>query len=514
MRLSRGVIESTPLELADLQLAEEHLRRSWGYHSFQTGQLLAIKEILRGRDTLVLLPTGGGKSICFQVPGLCMEGLTLVVSPLVSLIRDQVDALQRRGIRAAGLESGLSSSTRDRIFRKASSGSLSFLYLSPERLQTVEFVRWAGRLDVCLLVIDEAHCISEWGHEFRPSYRDIPACYRLVGRPPVVALTATATPDVQRDICTNLQLRNPAHVCGGFDRPNIVFSVFNTFGRRFQLNEILRRVPGSAIVYASTRRSVDKLTRQLRLDGHTAVPFHAGLNDSDKQNSQSMWTEDRSRIIVATSAFGMGIDKPNVRTVTHFGLPSSLEGYYQEAGRAGRDRKKAYATILIGQEDVRRHRVLIRSSKKRNLIKRFAIRNPAAMRLTKMVRYALSTACRRRVLLAHFGEHIRRGCAACDVCLHRHHTPIMKPSHERLCRHLLLSAADKMAPEDNPVFSSIPHYKLDYSTEWLMHTGYLQRPRFPNEFPIPTSLGHFVVFEDSADRVRGYREPQMSPVHR
>ena len=329
------------------------LESVWGYPSFRPGQREAVSLAMQGRDVLAVLPTGGGKSLIYQVPAVARDGLVLVVSPLIALMQDQVDALARRGVRAGMLHGGLNRHAADQFWTNAEHGLYRLVYLTPERLQTDLFKVRAPRLDVDLLAVDEAHCISEWGHDFRPAYRRIAEARPLLTTAagdlaPAVAVTATATPYVRRDIIDQLDMPDPAVVVRGFDRPNLVWSVHHVQDPVRQALDVFNAVAGSGLIYAGTRRATESVSRRLVGDGISAAPFHAGLDSSDKRDTQRKWLSGETRVIVATSAFGMGIDKPDVRAVVHTALPLTLESYYQEAGRAGRDGDRAYAVLALG----------------------------------------------------------------------------------------------------------------------------------------------------------------------
>ena len=321
----------------------------FGYPNFRPPQMGAIEAVLSGRDALVVLPTGGGKSLCYQVPALMRRGLTVVVSPLIALMKDQVEALERRGVPAAFINSTLTAAhVSDRI-RRARDGSLKLLYLSPERLEVGRLLGDLSAIGVALLAVDEAHCISAWGHDFRPSYRRIGHMRERLGRPQTVALTATATPSVRRDIVRQLALREANVVVAGFDRTNLTYHVQTVVGQASKervASTWLRTATGPAIMYASTRMDVERLTAALVRGGIRATAYHAGLAGTVRQRAQDAFMDERARVIVATSAFGMGIDKPDVRLVLHHAMPGSLEAYYQEAGRAGRDGKHSTVVLL------------------------------------------------------------------------------------------------------------------------------------------------------------------------
>lgn len=339
--------------------ARAALRKHWGHDDFRPGQGEAIEAVLAGRDVFAVLPTGGGKSLCYQVPALLREGLTLVVSPLIALMQDQVAGLRARGISAAFINSTLSAREIDQRWTDAEFGKYRLLYLAPERFDTEMFRARGKRLNVSLLAVDEAHCVSEWGHNFRPAYLRLPDVRAFLDDPPILAVTATATPPVRRDILRLLGLRDPAVVIRGFDRPNLVWSLFRTENKREKVLDVIRNVPGSGILYGATRRSVETWAAWLQARGETVGRYHGGLPQAERARTQQAWLEGALRVMVTTNAFGMGIDKPDVRFVVHVEAPSSLEGYYQEAGRAGRDGARAYAVLLFHERDVATQRALI-----------------------------------------------------------------------------------------------------------------------------------------------------------
>jgi ATP-dependent DNA helicase RecQ len=342
--------------------ARAALRRVFGYPDFRGGQPLAIEGVLARRDVLALMPTGGGKSLCYQVPALLLPGLTLVVSPLISLMQDQVDALRRRGVRAGLLNSTLTREESNRTLDEAERGELGLLYVAPERFSSETFRGRLRTLRVALLAVDEAHCISQWGHEFRPAYRRLGPVREMIGCP-VIALTATATPEVRRDITEQLRLQDAVEVVGGFDRTNLSWHVYGADrpGQRERLLLALlrRRRDGVAIVYASTRQRVDGVADLLNRRGIDALAYHAGIRGRERQRLQDAFMREEAGVVVATSAFGMGIDKPNVRLVVHWGMPADLESYYQEAGRAGRDGERADCVLLHAWRDRFTHDFLI-----------------------------------------------------------------------------------------------------------------------------------------------------------
>jgi ATP-dependent DNA helicase RecQ len=348
-----------------IQDARAVLQRAFGYDNFRPGQEAAVSAVLAGRDTVVVLPTGGGKSLCFQVPALVLPGLTVVVSPLISLMKDQVDALTARGLPAAFINSTLTAGQVSDRLARVDRGEIKLLYVAPERFdagRTAERLKKAG---VSLLAIDEAHCISQWGHDFRPSYLRVKKVHAALGSPTTVALTATATPEVRRDIIRELALKDPQTIITGFDRPNLTYYVVpvkNDAEKEARLVEILRSREGLAVIYAATRRAVDQLTAILERARIPAAGYHAGLDDARRHEVQDAFMTEKVRAIVATNAFGMGIDKPNVRLVIHYAMPGTLEAYYQEAGRAGRDGLHSNVFLLHAFPDRFTHEFFIRGS--------------------------------------------------------------------------------------------------------------------------------------------------------
>ena len=335
------------------------LKNIFGYTSFRRGQEEIIDNILKGNDALAIMPTGAGKSICYQLPALLFEGITLVISPLISLMKDQVDALRQSGVQAASINSSMAWDEVVSIFRLVSKGKIKLLYIAPERLENNGFIEFLHSLDIALIVVDEAHCVSQWGHDFRPSYLNIaPAIASLRQRPVVTAFTATATPEVREDIIRQLELRSPFSVTTGFDRENLFFQIEHPADKTKYLLEYVKKFPNvSGIVYCSTRKEVESVRDKICRSGISAVRYHAGLDSDERLQSQEAFIYDKVGIIVATNAFGMGIDKSNVRYVIHYNMPATMDAYYQEAGRAGRDGLPAgclrsWILNYFGEEDV------------------------------------------------------------------------------------------------------------------------------------------------------------------
>jgi ATP-dependent DNA helicase RecQ len=410
---SRSVEPQAPRpSLAD---AERTLERIWSYPAFRHHQRRAVVAALKGRDCLAVLPTGGGKSLCFQVPALVLPGTTLVVSPLISLMQDQVAALQRRGVAAEYLSSTQPGADRTTILGAVREGKLKLLYVAPERLPSL--AKGLARVPISLLAVDEAHCISEWGHEFRPHYRTIGKYRAALGAPPTIALTGTATRETRDDIVRSLRLRRPVKILRSFDRPNLCFAARRVAsdGERLRLAlHLLRGAEGTAIVYVPTRNQTDGVATVLRRWGIAALPYHAGLPPDARRSLLERFLDGRCRVIVATNAFGMGIDKPDVRLVLHLGVPGRPESYFQEAGRAGRDGAPSACVMLWQPGDLVLARRLLSSGNAPGRWSR-GMRPSDRLGFAAMRRYVHARGCRRRILLDYLGE---RGsvCSGCDRC--------------------------------------------------------------------------------------------------
>ena len=401
------------------------LHETFGYQEFRPHQEEIVDAALAGRDVLAVMPTSAGKSICYQVPALALDGLTIVVSPLISLMADQVGALRQMGVAASFLNSTLGAAERADVLHGIASGALCLVYVAPERLDDPAFVETTAARGVSLLAVDEAHCISQWGNDFRPSYqRIIDFLGALPKRPPVMALTATATRAVRRDIREALVLRDPFVVLASFDRPNLFFSVERPRGRaekdRMLVAFCRERAERSGIVYCSSRRAVEEVCELLRDEGLLATRYHAGLAAAERERNQEDFLYDRARVMVATNAFGMGIDKSNVSYVVHYNLPLSLENYYQEAGRAGRDGTRADCLLLYSPGDVHTAEFLLSRSEPREGLTPEQVALLAerdAERLRQMVFYATTTECLRAHILRYFGEEAPTYCGSCGNCL-------------------------------------------------------------------------------------------------
>ena len=397
------------------------LKRYFGHGEFRPGQEDLVDALLSRRDVLGVMPTGAGKSICYQLPALLLPGVTLVISPLISLMKDQVTALTQAGIPSAFINSTLSQEQYREVFRRARQGEYKLIYVAPERLPAPDFLRFAREAEVSLLAVDEAHCVSQWGQDFRPSYLKIAEFLEeLPCRPPVGAFTATATDQVKEDIQRLLLLKDPLRITTGFDRPNLYFETVRPKSKEAYLKKFISDRPGqSGIVYCATRKTVDGVCTALTADGFSATRYHAGLSEEERRHNQEDFVYDRARIMVATNAFGMGIDKSNVGFVVHYNMPKDLESYYQEAGRAGRDGAYAHCTLLFSESDVRTAKFLINNlsdSEELSEEEQKRLRQRDLRRLEEMTAYSKTTHCLRACLLRYFGEAAPNHCGKCGNC--------------------------------------------------------------------------------------------------
>ena len=393
--------------------AHHLLETIFGHRGFRGEQGEIVRHVAEGNDALVLMPTGGGKSLCYQLPALLRDGVAIVVSPLIALMQDQVDALRQLGVRAACLNSTLDAAAAQSVERDLLAGDLDLLYVAPERLLTARFLSLLDRAPLALFAIDEAHCVSQWGHDFRPEYRELTILHERWPRVPRIALTATADPPTQREIAERLQLEDARRFVSSFDRPNIRYTVVQKENAKRQLLDFLEPRRGEAgIVYCLSRRKVEETAEFLAGQGIDAVPYHAGMDPTLRLANQHRFLRGEGVVVVATIAFGMGIDKPDVRFVAHIDLPKSIEGYYQETGRAGRDGEPAEAWMCYGLGDLVLLRQMIEQSESGPERKRLEHR-----KLDALVGYCETMRCRRQVLLDNFGESLPRACGNCDNCL-------------------------------------------------------------------------------------------------
>ena len=399
------------------------LRNYFGHSTFRNGQETLIDGILSRRDVLGIMPTGAGKSMCYQVPAMLLEGVTVVISPLISLMKDQVTALTEAGINAACINSSLTMEEYSDFFRRAYSGQLKLIYAAPERLDTEEFLKLANTVNISMVTVDEAHCVSQWGQDFRPSYLRISEFIeKLPYRPIISAFTATATGEVREDISRLLKLQSPVEVVTGFDRKNLYFGVISPQNKYSKLVELLKNYPDKCgIVYCLSRKNVEEVCEKLNNDGFSASRYHAGLSPEERKQNQEDFIYDRRQIMVATNAFGMGIDKSDVRFVIHYNMPKNIESYYQEAGRAGRDGEPADCILLYSGQDVRTNQFLIEKSREENTE---LSENQAEIvyrkdmdRLKYMTFYSTLTTCLRSYMLQYFGERASDECGNCSSCL-------------------------------------------------------------------------------------------------
>ena len=412
-------------------MLEKELEKYFSFAQFRPGQKEVVEAIVAGKDVVALMPTGGGKSLCFQLPAILSENISIVISPLIALMQDQVDALNARGISATYINSALDQYEIAERFNDIKNGKTKIVYVAPERFGNREFQKLFSELDVYLLAVDEAHCVSQWGHDFRPDYLAVREYISLLKKRPIVAaFTATATPEVKNDIIERLALNDPAVFVRGFDRPNLKFFVRENLKKKERIEEALRivkSIEGSGIIYAITRKETEELVRYFKENGVNAGAYHAGMAGDKRSRIQNDFMENKFKVIVATIAFGMGVDKADIRFVIHVGMPSSPEGYYQEAGRAGRDGENAYCILLHSKSDASLHHFFIMANKGEMAAQGKAwadakiVTDIKYARLDKMKQYVGLNTCRRLLLLEYFGDPAVKthsgNCKGCDVCL-------------------------------------------------------------------------------------------------
>ncbi|MDP1620235.1 MAG: RecQ family ATP-dependent DNA helicase [Candidatus Moranbacteria bacterium] len=458
-------------------MLEKNLEKYFKFPEFRAGQKEIIESIMNGEDVVALMPTGGGKSLCYQLPAILSEKITIVISPLIALMKDQVDSLAARGIAATFINSSLDAQEIGRRLADLRAGKIKILYIAPERFASGEFRSAFSDLDIALFAVDEAHCVSQWGHDFRPDYLAIGQYIKtLKKRPSVAAFTATATPEVKDDIIARLDLREPKVFIRGFDRPNIRFFAQCDLKPTQRLEEVVRIVKslknaGSGIVYAISRKDTEAIAQYLKKNGITARAYHAGMKAGEREAIQDDFMENRFKVIVATVAFGMGVDKADIRFVIHAGMPGSLEGYYQEAGRAGRDGELAYCVLLHSKRDVTTHKYFIRLDKQNMLAQGKGWQETNQVldikydRLEGILNYATAKSCRRRIILEYFQdpdlESHQENCKGCDVCLNWKNTELKKTAR---------GAARAIRGKDglsDTILATVDFYRQDYAPEQI-----------------------------------------------
>ena len=462
--------------------AHDILTKVYGHHQFRPGQQELVEGLLEHKDVLGVMPTGSGKSLCYQIPALLFSGTTLVISPLISLMKDQVTSLKLRGISAAFLNSAMEEAEYRDTAYQAAGGAYKILYVAPERLQAPGFLEMCRHMDIPLVAVDEAHCISQWGQDFRPSYLKIPEFTAALPKRPIIgAFTATATPRVRKDILENLKLEAPVTVTTGFDRPNLSFSVYSPKDRDKALSDLLRdRYRQSGIIYCATRKNVEAVCSRLDGEGFSVTRYHAGLEPDERRRNQEDFLFDRKRIMVATNAFGMGIDKSNVSYVIHYNMPKSLEAYYQEAGRAGRDGCDADCILLYAPQDVITARWLIEHSEPNPDLtpeEQAQVREKDEERLKWMTFYARSRKCLRHDLLRYFGENAPDSCNNCSNCV---------PD----CEHVDITTEAQM------ILSCVARTKQQYSDDVVVQLMLGVLPYPPPEGINPAELTTFGLMND------------------
>ena len=474
------------------------LKKHFGYDSFRSGQEELIDSILSGRDTVGVMPTGAGKSVCFQVPALLLPGVTVVVSPLISLMKDQVSALLQNSIPAAYINSAMSANEQTFTLREALRGKYKILYVAPERLVSHSFLEMCSMLSVSLVCVDEAHCVSQWGQDFRPSYlavRDFIATFEA--RPVVCAFTATATERVRRDMVKLLGLKKPFVSVLGFDRPNLYFEVAKPLNKFTALKRYLELFSGkSGIIYCATRKKTDELYAVLSSEGYSVTEYHAGLDKDIRRRNQELFINDKKEIVIATNAFGMGIDKSNVSFVIHYNMPGDVESYYQEAGRAGRDGSEAFCILLYSGEDIAIQRYFIDHTQENEELSELDALNLRRTKLKKlgaMIEYCENARCLRRYILSYFGESSPERCENCSYC-----TGELSGKDVTVTAQKVLSCVFRVR-EKEPAFV-ISRLMKGERDEYIVSVGYDRLSTFGLLEDMPMkSIEEFIVYLLSAD---------------
>lgn len=487
--------------MKDTEEKKQILKQYFGYDDFREGQEVLIDSILSGKDTFGIMPTGAGKSLCFQIPALVLDGITIVISPLISLMKDQVGSLNQAGIHAAYLNSSLSTNQYFKALQFAKEGRYPIIYVAPERLLTDSFLDFACHAHIAMVAVDEAHCVSQWGQDFRPSYLKITEFIeRLPHRPVVSAFTASATKEVREDVIDILMLKNPTVMSTGFDRPGLYFEVQSPKNKYQALMDYLGKHTGeSGIIYCLTRKQVEEVCKNLIKEGIPATRYHAGLSDEERKNNQDDFIYDRAPVMVATNAFGMGIDKSNVRYVVHYNMPKNMESYYQEAGRAGRDGEPAECILYYGGQDVVMNQFFIENNqdnKELDDITRQLVRERDHERLRKMTFYCFTNECLRDYMLRYFGEYGGNYCGNCSNCMTQFEevdvtdiaaalTGCVRESGQRYGINVLIDTVHgantakirQYRMEQNSYYGSLskaPVYKLRQVMNFLLVEGYIR----------------------------------------